>query len=423
MSQREVTMPEYRVVEICAGAGGQSLGLELAGFEHELAVELDPNACATLRANRPHWKVAQGDVASPAVWSPADYAGIDLLAGGVPCPPFTIAGKQLGATDERDLFAWAIELCGVMAPRALLLENVRGLSLPRFAAYRQHVLDRLAELGYAADWRLLHASDYGVPQLRPRFVLVAMRPEDFAYFSWPEPAGPPPSVGVTLRDLMAENGWPGASAWAARATDIAPTIVGGSKKHGGADLGPTRAKRAWREMGVDALGVADAAPSADDPLTLLPKLTCEMVARLQGWNDAEYRWTFTGRKTSTYRQIGNAFPPPVAHALGESLRRALDHDGAPRLLVEESSVTHDPVYAVLRQDGGFLTMQQILRRLAVPMEVPAFERHLAHLKRDFRIEVDSRKTGDAYKLGEFKAFVGQDDHLRHEAFLNPSKIS
>ena len=416
-------MPEYEVVEICAGAGGQSLGLELAGFEHELAVELDPNACATLRSNRLHWKVAQGDVASPAVWSPADYAGIDLLTGGVPCPPFTIAGKQLGATDERDLFAWAIELCGVIAPRALLLENVRGLSLPRFAAYRQHVLDRLAEFGYAADWRLLHASDYGVPQLRPRFVLVAMRPDDFAYFAWPEPAGPPLTVGETLRDLMAANGWRGAAAWAERAHDIAPTIVGGSKKHGGADLGPTRAKRAWREMGVNALGVADAAPAADDPATLLPKLTCEMVARLQGWNGAEYQWTFTGRKTSEYRQIGNAFPPPVAHALGAAIRRALDHDGAPRPLVEQSSVTHDPVYAVLRQDGGFLTMDQILRRLATPMEVPAFERHLAHLKRDFRIEVDTRKTGDAYKLGQFKAFVGQDDHLRHEAFVNPSRIS
>jgi DNA (cytosine-5)-methyltransferase 1 len=171
----------YRVVEICAGAGGQSLGLEMAGFEHELSVELDPNACATLRHNRPHWKVAEGDVASPDVWDPAAYAGTDLLAGGVPCPPFTIAGRQLGATDERDLFAWAIELCAVIGPRGLLLENVRGLSLPRFSAYRQHVLDRLAELGYAADWRLLHASDYGVPQLRPRFVLVAMRPDDFAH--------------------------------------------------------------------------------------------------------------------------------------------------------------------------------------------------------------------------------------------------
>lgn len=424
MNIEEVTMAQYRVVEICAGAGGQSLGLELAGFEHDLSVELDPNAAATLRHNRPHWKVAVGDVASPDVWDPADYVGVDLLAGGVPCPPFTIAGKQLGAVDERDLFAWAIELCGTVQPRALMLENVRGLSLPRFAAYRQRVLDRLGELGYAADWRLLHASDYGVPQLRPRFVLVAMRPADFAYFAWPESRPrDTATVGETLLDLMAANGWAGAEAWAEKANDIAPTIVGGSKKHGGADLGPTRAKRAWRELGVDALGVADAAPSANEPASLLPKLTCDMVARIQGWDGAEYHWEFTGRKTSNYRQIGNAFPPPVARAIGDQIRRALDHKGIRRDLVEQSSTTHDPVYAVLRDDGGFLTMDQILRRLANPMDVPAFERHLAHLRRDFDIEVVARKTGDAYKLGTFKAFVGQDDHLRHEAFVRPSKIS
>jgi DNA (cytosine-5)-methyltransferase 1 len=424
MRSEEAAMTQYRVVEICAGAGGQSLGLELAGFEHDLSVELDANAAATLRHNRPHWKVAVGDVANPDVWSPADYIGVDLLAGGVPCPPFTIAGRQLGANDERDLFAWAIELCVTIRPRALMLENVRGLSLPRFAAYRQHVLDRLAELGYAADWRLLQASDYGVPQLRPRFVLMAMRPADFAYFSWPEPRpDETATVGETLLDLMAANGWRGATAWAGKAKDIAPTIVGGSKKHGGADLGPTRAKRAWRELGVDALGVADAAPSADDPVTLLPKLTCDMVARIQGWDGPEYRWEFTGRKTSNYRQIGNAFPPPVARAIGDQIRRALDHEGAPRELVEQSSTAHDPIYTALRDDGGFLTMDQIVRRLPKPMDVPAFERHLAHLKRDFHIEVEARKTGDVYKLGTFKAFVGQDDHLRHEAFLKPTKIS
>jgi DNA (cytosine-5)-methyltransferase 1 len=416
-------VPHYRVVEVCAGAGGQSLGLELAGFEHELSVELDADACATLKRNRPHWKIAQGDVASPDVWNPAEYAGTDLLAGGVPCPPFTIAGKQLGATDERDLFAWAVELCGVVGPRALLLENVRGLSMPRFAAYRQRVLDRLAELGYAAEWRLLHACDYGVPQLRPRFVLVAMRPDDFASYTWPRRRGEPPTVGETLLGLMAANGWPGAPGWAAKANDIAPTVVGGSKKHGGPDLGPTRAKRAWRDMGVDALGLANAAPAADAPTSLMPKLTCDMVARLQGWNGSEYRWEFTGRKTANYRQIGNAFPPPVARAIGDAIRRALDHEGEPSGLVERSAVAHDPVYAVLRDHGGFLTMDQILRRLAVPLDVPAFERHLAHLRRDFNIEVETHKTGDAYRLGAFKAFVGQDDHLRHEAFINPTKIS
>jgi DNA (cytosine-5)-methyltransferase 1 len=432
-------MAEYKVVEICAGAGGQSLGLEIAGFEHELAVELDPNACATLRSNRPHWKVAQGDVASPAVWSPADYAGIDLLAGGVPCPPFTIAGNQLGATDERDLFAWAIELCGVMAPRALLLENVRGLSLPRFAAYRQHVLDRLGELGYAADWRLLHASDYGVPQLRPRFVLVVMRPEDFAYFAWPGPAGQLPTVGETLRDLMAARGWPGASAWAGRANDIAPTIVGGSKKHGGADLGPTRAKQAWAELGVDGLGLADQAPAASADPALRPRLTCDMVTRLQGWRD-EWGWRFSGLKTARYRQIGNAFPPPVAEAVGGAIRRALDHADAaepegpvggfggfaalpilgpiPGPILEPILGDQDPVFRVLRGRDDFLTARQIAA-LAGLSPAAVLER-LRHLSVDFDLEmgpeIGTAHDGPCYRLGPFRAFLGQRDHARHQRF-------
>ncbi|GIH78371.1 DNA cytosine methyltransferase [Planobispora longispora] len=201
----------FKVLEICAGAGGQALGLERAGFEHDLLVELDENAVATLRHNRPHWKVACGDVADRSLWDPRDYAGeIDLLAGGVPCPPFTIAGKQLGATDERDLFAWAVEQIEIIKPRALLLENVRGMSMPRFAGYRQHVLDRLREFGYAAEWRILQASHYGVPQLRPRFVLIAMRPDDFAFFHWPTPAThAPPTVGKVLFPLMSANGWQG----------------------------------------------------------------------------------------------------------------------------------------------------------------------------------------------------------------------
>ncbi|RBM19221.1 DNA (cytosine-5-)-methyltransferase [Prauserella sp. PE36] len=405
-------MTKYEVVEICAGAGGQALGLEKAAFEHALAVELDENACNTLRANRSTWKVAEGDVADPSVWDPADYKGVALLAGGVPCPPFSIAGKQLGANDERDLFAWAVEQVAVVQPRALLLENVRGLSMPRFVGYRQHVLDRLTQLGYIAEWRLLHASDYGVPQLRPRFILVALRPEDAPYFHWPEPVGPPPTVGETLLDLMAANGWRGARAWSKRANKIAPTIVGGSKKHGGADLGPTRAKRAWAEMRVDGLGIADAPPAADAPANFVPKLTCDMVARIQGWSD-DYPWEFTGRKTSSYRQIGNAFPPPVAHAVGSAIMRAFRHEGEPRTL--ETS-EHDPLYTALRSSGEFITPERLMKLVKVsdPAEL---ERRIGLLSRDFEIEIKTSGTKTAYKLGRFKAFVGQKDHTRHDLFL------
>jgi DNA (cytosine-5)-methyltransferase 1 len=119
---------------------------------------------------------------------------------------------------------------------------------------------------------------------------------------------------------MASRGWPGAEAWRDKADEIAPTIVGGSKKHGGPDLGPTRAKRAWASIGVDGMGVADLPPGPDDPEGHMPRLTVAMVAKLQGFPDD---WQIVGRKTAAYRQIGNAFPPPVAKAVAEKIKGAL----------------------------------------------------------------------------------------------------
>ncbi|MBO0822785.1 MAG: DNA cytosine methyltransferase [Actinobacteria bacterium] len=314
-----MAIAEPTAVEICAGAGGQALGLEQAGFRHAAAVELDADACETLRRNRgDDWKIVEGDVAGV---DGRAYAGVDLLAGGVPCPPFSIAGKQLGREDERDLFPHALRLVAEARPRAVLLENVRGLGTRRFDGYRSQVLGRLSDLGYQTWWDLVNASDHGVPQLRPRFVLVAIAPPWAARFRWPEPLpGPPPTVGDTLADLMAAAGWPGAADWAAGACGIAPTIVGGSKKHGGPDLGPTRARAAWRQLGVDGLGIAGGPPGPGHPVSVLPKLTVGMVARLQGFPDS---WQFAGRKTAAYRQVGNAFPPPVARALGTAIAAAL----------------------------------------------------------------------------------------------------
>lgn len=308
---------QLAALEICAGAGGQSYGLELAGFDHELAVEIDRDAAATLRLNRPAWKVHEGDVREV---NGRDYKGIDLLAGGVPCPPFSVAGKQLGADDERDLFPEALRLVREARPGAVMLENVKGLASSRFGAYRQSILDELTRLGYQADWQLLLSSEFGVPQLRPRFILVALRKSKFGKFDWPGAVGSPSTVGETLLPLMSANGWRGAEDWARKANDIAPTIVGGSKKHGGADLGPTRAKAAWLQLGVDGKGIADEAPSHDHPVDFTPRLTNQMVARIQGFDST---WQFSGRKTSVYRQIGNAFPPPVARSIGQAIRLAL----------------------------------------------------------------------------------------------------
>jgi DNA (cytosine-5)-methyltransferase 1 len=309
---------ELTCLEICAGAGGQSRGLELAGFSHALALEIDTDAAETLRLNRPGWDVLEDDVRN---LDGAQFHGVDLLAGGVPCPPFSVAGGQLGSSDERDLFPEALRLVREVGPAAVMLENVKGLAERKFSEYRQAVIDELEHLGYEIHWQVLNACEYGVSQLRPRFVLVAIKRRYAAHFTWPVPTSTPPTVGKVLFPLMAANGWPGAKAWAKRANSIAPTIVGGSHKHGGPDLGPTRARADWLRLGVEGRSIAEEAPPAHAPHDYLPRLTCEMVALIQGFDPD---WKFAGRKTSKYRQIGNAFPPPVAQAIGVQIKAALD---------------------------------------------------------------------------------------------------
>jgi DNA (cytosine-5)-methyltransferase 1 len=139
-----------------------------------------------------------------------------------------------------------------------------------------------------------------------------------------------------------------------------------------------------------------------------------MVARLQGWRD-EWDWRFSGRKTARYRQIGNAFPPPVAEAVGAAIRRALEHAGAP-LAGEVTWPVHDPVLAVLRSRDDFLTARQIAALSAGAVSAAAVLGRLRHLGQDFELEVADSRDGPAYRLGRFKAFLGQRDHVRHQRF-------
>lgn len=320
------TMRSPSCIEICAGAGGQALGLEMAGFDAEALVENDAAACATLRLNRPQWNVAEGDVRE---FSAKEFKGIDLFAGGVPCPPFSVAGKQLGEQDERDLFPEALRLIRECKPRAVMLENVRGFLDAVFSDYRKSLKGELQKMGYETSWQLLNASDFGVPQLRPRVVIVAIREPWARHFHWPMRNGftLAPTVGETLHDLMAERGWRGANAWRDAANDVAPTLVGGSKKHGGPDLGPSRARQAWASLGVNGKSLAEFAPDPD--FEGMPRLTTRMAARIQGFPD---EWKFSGTKTTAYRQVGNAFPPPVAQAVAQAISAALEKSSGLRLL-------------------------------------------------------------------------------------------
>lgn len=308
--------PQLNSIELCAGGGGQALGLELAGFRHLALIDNDKHCINTLIENRPFWNAQLCDISDfPA----KDYRDIDLLAAGLPCPPFSVAGKQLGKNDERDLFPYALNIIGVIRPRAIMIENVAGLLDERFSGYRQQIEKRLNKLGYETEWFLLNARDFGVSQFRARLVIVALKKGLFDLYVPPQTSGKNPKpVGKLLFDLISERNWKKAEEWASGADGIAPTLVGGSKKHGGPDLGPVRARKAWEKLGVDGMGIADLAPDPD--FRGMPRLTLRMTARLQGFPD---EWVFSGGKTASYRQIGNALPPPVSRAVGMSIACAL----------------------------------------------------------------------------------------------------
>ncbi|MFJ8081402.1 DNA cytosine methyltransferase [Streptomyces sp. NPDC096205] len=380
-------VPEFTSIEICAGAGGQAIGLHQAGFGHLALVEIDKYAVDTLKLNiEEHevwaWERVHCDVLSKDVKEFDPFRDVtksaellkprslDLLAGGVPCPPFSHAGKQLGRDDERDLFPRMLELVQILEPRAVMIENVRGIMDPKFSDYRDWIKARLEGGSYRGEdgqtvyeeglgykvvrWGVLEASDFGVPQLRPRAILVAFRAdviEDLKY-EWPtatheEPVSVADSLEASMRERFEEccTGTLAGLAqerfdrWLKMARDrdaelkgkgggIAPTLVGGSKKHGGADLGPSRAKAAWKQLGVSGMGVANDIDTCKTKKTqgrdLLgddgPMLTVRQAAIIQGFPTG---WDFSGGKTAQYRQVGNAFPPPVARAVGTSIIEVL----------------------------------------------------------------------------------------------------
>lgn len=394
-------------IEICAGAGGQAVGLHNAGFRHLSLVELDKYAVETLRANVRRWegwssgkaeKLTPVDVKeflkSEAYRNLGLGAGdLSLFAGGVPCPPFSLAGKRLGRDDERDLFPAALEIIDQLKPKAVMIENVRGILEPpeKFIEYRRWILSELKRLGYALPdidpdwsvvkqnrvmqrvWRKVEAKDFGVPQLRPRAILVAFKADKDGTapdFVWPvRRRGGTVTVRDALQETMrercgdfwdvsvGESGRTGRQvyeAWFEKAETggVAPTLVGGSKKHGGADLGPSRAKRAWAALGVDATGVANddkvIEPDTDGRLHSIrrkdlvlperdlfrpagPMLTVKQAAIIQGFPQ---EWEFQGGKTARYRQVGNAFPPPVAEAIGRAIAAALRPEDRDELLAD-----------------------------------------------------------------------------------------
>ncbi|WP_347404505.1 DNA cytosine methyltransferase [Streptomyces sp. MST-110588] len=307
------TSTRLRSLELCAGAGGLALGLENAGFTPSLLVETDGQSLETLKANRPNWPLLQEDLST---FDPAQHPeafDVDLLSAGTPRVKSVATINRPEDEAERKLVTAALYLVGAVGPKAVIIENVPGLvDGADFADVRAEIRAELEHLGYRLFAKVLNAMHYGVPQDRKHGFFVALKEPFAGAFTWPEPLpGPAPTVGDALHASMAEQGWPHAHTWAAHAQRVAPTLVGGSDKRGGADLGPARAKKIWQEMGINGGTVADSLPGPDTPWDPtgdrknLPALTVPQTALLQGFPSD---WVITGLKTRSYRQVGQAVP-------------------------------------------------------------------------------------------------------------------
>lgn len=323
-----------KALELCAGAGGLSLGLQAAGFQHLALFEKDKHAAATLRHNLPGSPVYEEDIRRDF----CEFEGrVDLLAGGMPCQPYSVQGSMRGPEDKIDLFRDGVRILKQVKPRAFIFENVRGFNAPVFSSYRAELLHGFEAAGYETDAFILNAEDFGVPQSRNRIFLVGMaRGELNRYRHPPRKTSHRSSIGAALADLMGANGWSGAAAWSKQFDDRpSPTVV----CHASSSYDSVT--NTWAQVGIDPAGIPLSGPTEEEAFAggpgFLPKMTNAMRARLQGFPD---RWKFSGGKVAQARQIGNAVPPPLGMIVGLSVLAALEG-----VDVDYDGVLHRPIIA------------------------------------------------------------------------------
>ncbi len=332
----------YKAIELFAGAGGLALGLEKAGFETLLHNEIDKDACSTLQNNRPNWNVINDDVKNIKF---TKYNGkIDLLSGGFPCQAFSYAGKKLGFDDIRGtLFFEFARAVKEIEPKVLLAENVRGLSAHDSGRTLKTIKNIIDQLGYKlVEPQVLKAIFYKVPQKRERIFLIAVR-KDIAFssaFQWPQKY---PKI-YTLRDALEsgelynsnvpESGGqtypekkmqimkhvPEGGYWRDLPEKLQREYMKGSYHLGGGKTGMAR-RLSWDEPSL-TLTCAPAQKQTErcHPSETRP-LTVREYARIQTFPDT---WEFQGSLSSQYKQIGNAVPVNLGHAVATSLVKLLN---------------------------------------------------------------------------------------------------
>lgn len=329
---------ELKVIELFAGAGGLSLGLERAGFKPIALIEIDKDACQTLRINRPNWNIIEDDISNITNKNLQEYFNLkpgelDLLSGGAPCQAFSYAGKRLGFKDTRGtLFYHYALFLKQLKPKAFLFENVRGLKSHDHGRTYETILNTFKECGYKVQSQILNAWDYGVAQKRERLIIIGVQKELDINISFPQkdpnklvlsdilkdvPDSAYVKYSKTKEELFKKI--PPGGCWIDLPTDLAKAYMKSSYNSGGGKRGILRRLK-YSEPSLTVL----TSPTQKQTERCHPEFerpfTIRENARIQSFPD---EWKFSGSVNSQYKQIGNAVPVELAYRISKEIYNSL----------------------------------------------------------------------------------------------------
>ena len=315
-------------IELCAGAGGLALGLEQAGLDVTELVEIDKDCVATLKTNRPNWNIVHLDIAKISLLN----RKVDVLTGGIPCQPFSFAGKGLGFKDNRgNIFFEFLRLLKELQPKLFLIENVKGLAHHNKGKTLQEMFYLLEAEGYNVQCKILNAVNYEVPQVRERLVIVGTVKS--IEYSFPKTINRVVSVKEALIEVPLSEGItyskekakimsmiPEGGNWKSLPINIQKEYMKDSFNSGGGKTGIAR-RLSWNKPSLTLL-TSPAQKQTDrcHPSETRP-LTIREYARIQTFPDI---WKFEGSVSSQYKQIGNAVPVKLGYYLGISIIEAFN---------------------------------------------------------------------------------------------------
>lgn len=322
----------HTFIEVCAGCGGLSTGFIEAGFSPILLNEINKDCCETLKKNHGGALVVKSSMTDLDL---SEHRP-DVLMGGVPCQPFSHAGKRKGLEDPRGrLMIEFNEFIKKCKPKAFLVENVRGLATHNKGKTLSSIIDLFLNDGaYKIKYKILNAGNYEVPQKRERLIIVGIRCELNAEYEFPEPSptrltlrnvleNVPPSEGISYSEQKKEvlKLVPEGKCWTSLPDDVKEKYMGGAFKSGGGKTGFARRTKLDDQCPTLLTSPSQKQTDRCHPTETRP-FTVREYARIQTFSD-DYH--FCGSVASKYKQIGNAVPPALARKLALSIKKTLEN--------------------------------------------------------------------------------------------------